>query len=305
MIKGRPYYYAVGSARINGKPRIVSQTYLGSLDNITTACQRKKEAGIKTPDHAEVLEFGAVSALFDISERIGIRQIIDDHVGKRQQGIPVGDYIVLAAINRAVGAVSKNAFYEDWFVRTVLPSSFRLANQKNLSSQGFWNNISLIDSEKINNIEDIISSRIVKLYNIKIDCLLFDNTNFITYIDTNTNSLLAKRGKSKEHRLDLKIIGLSLMVSPDFNIPLFHEIYPGNTNDAKRFSEIIDKLKNRCKILHNIDDITIVFERENNFAANIEKLIENNPFSFHYVGGLKQNQCQELISIPISEFKYL
>ena len=29
-IKGRPYYYAVQSARVDGKPRIVRQIYLGS-----------------------------------------------------------------------------------------------------------------------------------------------------------------------------------------------------------------------------------------------------------------------------------
>jgi len=32
--KGRPYYYAVQSQRVNGKPRITWQKYLGTIDAI-------------------------------------------------------------------------------------------------------------------------------------------------------------------------------------------------------------------------------------------------------------------------------
>ncbi|MCL5780465.1 MAG: hypothetical protein M1119_06030, partial [Firmicutes bacterium] len=39
---------------------------------------------------------------------------------------------------------------------------------------------------------------------------------------------LPQRGHSKEKRSDLKIVGLAMMVTPDFNVPLFHEVYPGN-----------------------------------------------------------------------------
>jgi hypothetical protein len=34
MINDNAYFYAVKSARVNGKPRIVSQVYLGTADNI-------------------------------------------------------------------------------------------------------------------------------------------------------------------------------------------------------------------------------------------------------------------------------
>jgi transposase len=198
LIKGRPYYYVVESARINGQPRVVNQTYLGSLDHIVTSCQRNKEAGVQAPDYANVLEFGAVSALFDLAERLGVRQIIDERVKKRRLGLPVGDYLVLAAIHRAVEPASENVFGEDWLKRTVLTNSFRLTNQKNLSSQDFWNNPPLIDRETITNIEDVISSRIVKLYNITTECLLFDNSNFVNYINTHIVSFYRSRYNVEE-----------------------------------------------------------------------------------------------------------
>ena len=302
--KGKLYYYIVESARVDGKPRIVRQIYLGTTDRILEAIKLKSDLEKETPnpDYATVLEFGAVSALFDLGERLGIRQIIDEEVGKRDQGLPCGDSILLAAINRAVKPESKNAFYTDWFNETVLPYSIPKANSKNLSSQGFWNNMSLIDSDTIKRIEDKITLKIIKEYNLGSNILLFDNTNFITYIDSDTPSELAKRGKSKEHRSDLRIVGLSLMVSPVNNIPLFHEPYPGNTNDAKRFSEIIDKLKARCQQIQSNPDLTLVFDRGNNSSSNIEQLIQSNPLAFHYVGGLKQNQCPELLEIPKEKY---
>ncbi|MDR2200194.1 MAG: IS1634 family transposase [Deltaproteobacteria bacterium] len=305
-IKGHKYYYSVEKARINGKSRVVRQIYLGTLENIEqNQLEKKQSAGIPDAEYTIHFEFAAVTALLDLADRLEIRQIIDEEVGKRQQGLPVGDSIVLAAINRAVGQVSKNAFHENWFKKTVLPNCFPLANKNSLSSQGFWNNMSLIDRDMISRIEDEISKKIIKKYNITSNLLLFDNTNFISYINTDSPALLPQRGKSKEHRSDLRIVGLSLMVSPDNNIPLFHEPYPGNTNDAKRFSEIIDKLKSRCGSIQKNNDITLVFDRGNNSSANVEKLIEDDPLAFHYVGGLKQNQCPELLSIPKSEYKPL
>ena len=43
-------------------------------------------------------------------------------------------------------------------------------------------------------------------------------------------------GHSKEKRNDLRIAGMSLMVSPDFAIPLLHETYPGNRARIQRNS---------------------------------------------------------------------
>jgi transposase len=301
-INGHDYFYAVDKARVDGKSKVVNQIYLGSLETIIEGVELRKAEGVENPTYTETLNFGAVCGLFDLSERLGIRTIIDESTDKRRQGLPVSDSIILAAINRAVYPVSKNVFHQSWFNKTVLSKSFPLANEDTLSSQGFWNNMSQIDSDQIRVIEDKIVSKIVEIYGIRTDCLLFDNTNFITYFDSDNPSALAKRGHSKEHISDLRIIGLSLMVSPDYNIPLFHEIYPGNTNDAKHFSEIILSLKDRSLKISGNTDITLVFDRGNNSSSNFDILLENNPFSFHFVGGLKKNQCHNLLDVPSSEF---
>jgi len=301
--KSGNYYYLVESARINGKPRLIRQDYLGTAERIAKAVELMNSgAMIQDPQYVKVYDFGAVTALYSIAKRIGIDQVIDEVADKRKQGLPVSTSILLAAMNRVVDATSKNTFYE-WFEKSVLYKMFPAANKKNLSSSGFWNNMSLLNQDKIRKIEDEITRRIVERYAIDLDCLLFDNTNFFTYLNTANPSMLGKRGNSKEKRVDLKIVGLSLMVSPDHNIPLFHETYPGNTNDAKQFANIIAKLKNRYRALGKGDcEVTLVFDKGNNNEDNIQELLEIDPCPFHFVGGLRLNQCPELLDIPKADY---
>ena len=301
--KSGTYYYLVESARVNGKPRIVKQVYLGTAERIGKAVESmSSEASVPDPKIVTVYEFGAVTALYSVAERLGVPQIIDSIAGKRNQGLPVSSSILLAAINRAVAPTSKNSFYE-WFGKTVLYKMFPGANDKNLSSQGFWNNMAVLDEDKIRKIEDEITKRVVERYSVDVDCLLFDNTNFFTYLNTANPATLGKRGNSKEKRADLKIVGLSLMVSPDHNIPLFHETYPGNRNDAQQFSNIISKLKSRYQKLGKGDcKVTLVFDKGNNNDVNIQELLEMKPCPFSFVGGLRLNQCPELLYIPKADY---
>jgi transposase len=301
--KSGTYYYLVESARVNGKPRLVKQIYLGTAEKIAQAVKLMSSgAAVPDPRLVTVYDFGAVTALYSVADRLGLCQIIDNIAGKRNQGLPVSASILLAAINRAVAPTSKNTFFE-WFDKTVLYKMFPKANAKNLSSQGFWNNMSVLDEERIRKIEDEVTKKVVKQYEIDLECLLFDNTNFFTYLDTANPSKLAQRGHCKQKRTDLKIVGLSLMVSPDHNIPLFHEVYPGNTHDAQQFSNVISKLKNRYQKLGKGEcTVTLVFDKGNNNEANIQELINLNPCPFHFVGGLRLSQCQGLLDIPKADF---
>jgi transposase len=280
---------------------------LGTAEDIQSAYSKPLETkpSDNSPTSCRILEFGGVSALLNIAERLDIAGIIDEFVPKRNQGLSVGSYMVLAAINRAIQPVSKNTFYE-WFCDTVLASSFPEGNKNSLSCQSFWNHMVELDQDTITAIEDKITQRIVKNYDISTNCLLFDNTNFLTYIDTSNPAKIPQRGHSKEKRSDLKIIGLSLMVSPDSNIPLFHETYPGNRHDSKQIINIIDKLKQRLSIIsQNVDNMTLVFDKGNNSKEFIELLEKDSSFKFHFVGGLRLNQCPELVTFDINQYTQL
>jgi transposase len=301
---GKTFFYLARAFRKNGVPTHEILVCLGTADDIKATYSGHEDSAIEdtNPSRCRIYQFGAVSALYDIANRLNIAGIIDEHVPKRKQGLSVGSYMVLAAINRAVQPVSKNTFH-DWFSETVLAGSFPQADKHTLSGQSFWNHMIELDQETIINIEDKITARIIQDYDISTDCLLFDNTNFLTYIDTANKATIPQRGHSKEKRTDLKIVGLSLLANSDYNIPLFHETYPGNRHDTKQIMHIIHNLKNRLMLINNKpNDLTIVFDKGNNSKEFIETLDNDSSFKFHFVGGLRLNQCPELFTFQKEQY---
>src|SRR5580658_1539057 len=99
VIKGHTYYYARECRRVNGKPTIVRTVYLGSLDRIIAATQ-----AAQTPPPPQSVD---VAALWDLACSIGLVDLIDRILPKRRQGPSTGQYLLLAAINRAVHPTSK------------------------------------------------------------------------------------------------------------------------------------------------------------------------------------------------------
>src|ERR1039458_5681192 len=114
---GKTYYYLAESARVQGKPRIVSQRYLGSAEEIAA---RLSETGPGEPDRSRHLAFGDVAAVFEMLRRLKVAEIVDEVVGARRSdaGASAGTYIALAACNRVVDPCSKLAF-SDWWQKTA------------------------------------------------------------------------------------------------------------------------------------------------------------------------------------------
>lgn len=296
--KNQFYYYLVESARVNGKPRIVYQKYLGRAEDIAKAVERREN--LDNPKYSFVFEFGAVCALYNLAEELRVAQLIDKYAPKRDQGLSVGRYILIAAINRAVEPLSKVQI-GDWYRKTMLDRIMPVSKNL-LSSQRFWDNMNILSDEGIQKFEEEFSGLIVKKYGLHTDCLIYDTTNFFTYIDTMSTSKLPQRGHSKEKRCDLKIVGLAMMVSPDFNIPLFHEVYPGNDPDSKEFGAVIERLKDRfVKLCGKPKNVTLVFDKGNNSPSNID-LIMDSERPFKIVGTLKLSQCKSLLDIPKERF---
>ena len=297
-VKGNIYYYYVETRRINGKPRIVNQKYLGTAEGVL----KKISSGLVEPLYSKVLDFGDIVLLYDIAARLGVSDIINRCVNKREQGISVGDYILIAAINRAVSPTSKTGI-QQWFERTILTKIMHVDSGL-LSTQNYWHNMDFDDGQLLN-IENALVKKMLDSYDINTTRLIYDATNFFTYINTRQDSELAKRGHCKSKRNDLKIVGLSMMVSPDYSIPLLYDTYPGNRNDAAQFTIMLNNLRSRYQQITNRQaEITIVFDRGNNSEDNI-KILESKDCPMHYVGGLKRNQCLDLFEVPGSEYEEL
>ena len=81
-----------------------------------------------------------------------------------------------------------------------------------------------------------------------VDCssVALDMTNFATFIDTgNDHAPIAQRGKAKQKRTDLRLVGLGLVVTRDGGIPLTWHAYPGDKPGVTQFPAMIDVLAAR------------------------------------------------------------
>src|SRR5207302_6521943 len=87
-IRGKTYYYARECRRVNGKPKIVWQKYLGKADDIVAALSppaaQSQPPAAPSPLSAVITEFGPVAALFDLARRLRLVEHIDRHVRARR-----------------------------------------------------------------------------------------------------------------------------------------------------------------------------------------------------------------------------
>lgn len=206
-IKGKQYFYIVDSKRVNGKPKIVNQIYVGAVDAVIDMLKDIK--GASAPVYSSDFEFGASAALYDLALRLDIVGRIDRIAPKRLQGLTVGQYLLTAMINRALCPVSKSGI-EQWYSGSIL-SRLMPVSKGQLSCQRFWDNMDNWTVQDIRRFEDEFVPFLVRQYGLQTRCLVYDATNFFTYIDTdNEKAGLAKRGHNKEKRNDLRIMACLL-----------------------------------------------------------------------------------------------
>jgi transposase len=300
QINGHTYYYARYCQRVDGKPKITRQVYLGNIDDLVAAAEHSHQP--PQPLETVVAAFGDSAALFDIAQRLDLVQLLDSILpAKRHQGLSVGQYLLLAAINRAVSPTSKLQF-ADWYRQTVL-TRLLPADPAALSSQNFWNHMDLVTPEHVLECEKQITQRLIQRFQLDLRALVYDGTNFFTYINTRTPAELPQRGHNKQKRGDLRQVSLGLLVSADFHIPLFHKVYAGNVNDSTEFRSITEELSIHYRQLaESCDHITVVFDKGNNSQEALDSL-QGSPF--HFVGSLVPSQHSELLSISRKQFRTL
>lgn len=291
---GRAYWYVIEVARVNGNPRVVNQRYLGTVAAIEAAFDAAFE-----PSEIDSVEFGASAAMWQLAQRVGFGMVVDLACPKRDQGLSVGTYLQAAAINRAVVPRSKRGFYS-WYSDTVL-SRVVAADDRAWSSQRFWDAMDRVEEDDIDALERAVVERAVTEFDVDLSALVFDSTNFHTFIaTTNARSKVARRGHAKSKRHDLRLVGLALACSTDHHIPLASRLVDGNTPDVRAFEAALPELVDRLERL-GVDpaSVTVVFDKGNNSEANL-RLVDNRGIGF--VGSLVPSHHRDLLAVTDDDF---
>ena len=297
---GATYYYLVESARVGGKPRITSQEYLGTAEELAAAM---RGGGLGLPDRIQHKDFGAVAAAWGVLEDLGVAGIIDEVAGARRSdaGASVGTYLALAALNRVVAPCSKLGF-ADWWAKTAAPRFAKIPAAV-CDHRRFWDAMHAVELSDLEAISQAIALRVVDLFGLDCSSVALDMTNFATFIDTaNQKAPVAQRGKAKQKRSDLRLVGLGLVVTRDGGIPLTWHAYPGDRPDVTQFPAMIGQLRGRYQAItaacgQQPADMTVVFDAGQNSEANFEFLAGTG---LHYIGSVPASDCPDLTSLPAS-----
>lgn len=290
-IKGHVYWYAVKSARVNGKPRIVWQKYLGTADHIA---ERITQQPAVEDVKIHSMPLGHVAALARANDDLKFVDIVNRNTKKRStNGLTVGDYLFLQLIGRAEGNLSRKAISE-WYPDSV--AKLILNTPSNINAKNLLKHLDYPTPKAIHKIEDEISARLIEL-GLSPSMLLWDTTNFFTRIENGES--IPQKGHSKEHRNDRNLIGLGLAVS-DENIPFFHETFEANMHDSKVFSNVLDVIVERLsKLKINSNEIVMVLDKGNNSPENIKEAIKRT----HIIGTIRYDQAKDYLKVPLSKYE--
>ena len=299
---GATYYYLVESARVGGRPRIVSQEYLGTAEELATAM---RGGGLGLPDRVQHKDFGAVAAVWGVLDELGVAGVIDEVTGTRRSdaGAPVGTYLVLGALNRLAAPCSKLRFAE-WWATTAAPR-FTKVPATVLDHRRFWDAMHAVTLAQLEAAGQAVTLRAVEAFGLDCSSVALDMTNFATFIATsNGKAPVAQRGKAKQKRSDLRLVGLGLVVTRDGGVPLTWHAYPGDRPDVTQFPEMITQLLARYRAVcaaagtaARAADMTVVFDAGQNSEANFAHLAAAG---LSWIGPVPASDCPDLTALPAS-----
>jgi transposase len=286
----RLYYYVVESARVNGKPRIVSQAYLGTAERVAALV---KDRTAPIPLAATTVDFGLPAALWIAAQQSGVFALLESLWPPPRSGPSTAHYLLLAAIQRVCQPGPKTDVAA-WYRRTILHAVWGFPPER-FTSQAFWDCFDQIQASGSG--QDDLDRAQLGLLGLWKDkqlvsqrLLAYDSTNFYTYIaSTNTRNELAQRGHNKQGRHNLRQVSLSYVFDGQNGLSLCHHVYPGNVNDADELpaalARILDLL-DRNQIAR--DTVTLVFDKGSAALANT---VELDQAGIGWISALPWNQA--------------
>jgi transposase len=289
------YYYVVESARVDGKPRIVHQSYLGTAEKVASLV---KDRTAPVPLSASCRDYGLPGALWLAARHTGVWGVLESLWPAPRSGPGPAHYVLLAALHRICQPGPKTEA-ADWYSRTILPSLWNLPPER-FTSQAFWDAFEKILPPAVDPLSgqpdplDHAQTQLLGLWKQKQQVshrlLAYDTTNFHTYIaSTNTRSDLAQRGHNKQGHHNLRQVGLSYVMDAEHGISLCHHVYPGNTGDVEELSPALRRIT--AMLDHNQiprDTVTLVFDKG---SAALSNTVELQEAGVGWISALPWNQA--------------
>ena len=291
----RLYYYLVESARVDGKPRIVHQAYLGTAEKLAELVQQKIRpspplrhlARLRSPRRLVAggqsvrrvattgipVAFSAFRTLVPLTISCS-RPFTASVIPARRPKSAIGT----TNHPRFPVGLSCRALYFASLLGRLRTDSAR--DQRARRSRGRSSRSRAVAFARSVEGKQLVGRRL----------LAYDTTNFYTYIaSTNTRNHLAQRGHNKQGRHNLRQVGLSYVLDGESGLSLCHHVYPGNVADVEEFSvalERIVRLLDQNQIAR--ETVTLVFDKG---TAALDNTVELEEAGVGWISALPWNQA--------------
>src|ERR1700685_2578754 len=232
------YYYVVESARVDGKPRIVHQTYLGTAEKVAALV---KDRTAPVPLEATAIDLGLPGALWLAAKQTGVFDLLNSFWPQPRSGPSPPHFLLLAPTHRICQPGPKTEVAA-WYDRTILRAVWGFAPER-FTSQEFWDCFDRIEEQQLEQAQILLLGLWKEKQLVSRRLLAYDTTNFYTYIaSTNTRNQLAQRGHNKQGRHNLRQVGLSYVLDGEHGLSLCHHVYAGNVADVEEFSTALTRI---------------------------------------------------------------
>jgi transposase len=307
------YYYLVQSARVDGKPRITRQIYLGTAEKVAALVEG---GAAPVPLDATDRQAGLPGALWLAAQSSGVLDLLQSIWPAPRSGPSTAHYLLLAAFHRICDPGPKTEV-ADWYRNTILESLWQFPPER-FTSQAFWDCFDQIqlspldEAAPIDPAQDELDRAQLQLLALWKEkqmvsprLLSYDTTNFYTFVaSTNQRNQLAQRGHNKQGRHNLRQVGLSYVLDGSFGLSLCHHVYPGNVADVEEFSVALPRLLRMLDENHiPRDSVTLVFDKG---PAGLENTLALEDSGLGWISALPWNQAPaEFRQMPLEKFQLL
>lgn len=277
-IKGNTYYYLVENTRVGKKTQQKVIEYLGTAQSIIEAKRMADpDKAIENIEVTDIVSYGLPVALLSVAQRLKMESIVDEHIPKGGGPRP-GLMTVLLAINRVDDPVSKSKV-QHWFERTALKDILEIPPDK-LSCQNLCHLLDYLTPKRIMDIQLDLVSWYSQLFDIPLDCFVYDITSTYTFGSIDG---LSAQGYSRDHRGDLEQVNIGLVVTRKAFFPVLHFVFEGSTTDVETLPNTAQLFKQHMRD----GPLTLVYDRGMLSDRNVRMLDDNTPYD--YICGLKMN----------------
>ena len=193
VISGKPYWYLREMGWVDGKPKMVSERYVGTAADIEALLDAREERML--PERTRHLDFGAVAAAWGLLADLGVAAVIDEETGARAVGAaavaghlpgaggaePGGGSLLQAGVRGLVAHHGGGPVHQD-------------RGRRRWITAGSGTPCHAVPLDALPRIEEKLALAACSRFGLDTSSVALDMTNFATFIDTGNAGRRSRSG---------------------------------------------------------------------------------------------------------------